>query len=244
MKDTKVKLSVIIISIVLMGIILTTTIVLFFIRNNVNNNSIATNGLNKNENVGNNEINNTKKTLSKMVYQDEMFDLTNPIPIKVNGKYGYIDTKGNIIIEPKFEYGWDFIGKYALVTIKEDDSSSNTLNCLIDRNGNIQNIANMSEVNINNVNYGAYLIGGKLYNLDLEQISPDSMKVESSYGEEGYFTYSIPEKEKEEDEYGLIKYKDEYGIINSLGEIVYSTDKRIGVQYLENMALEEDILED
>ena len=40
-------------------------------------------------------------------------------PIKQNGKYGYINNKGEITIEAKFEYAEEFIGELALISIGE-----------------------------------------------------------------------------------------------------------------------------
>ena len=38
-------------------------------------------------------------------------------PVRVNGKAGYIDRNGNIVIKPQFNRAWEFVGDLALVEI-------------------------------------------------------------------------------------------------------------------------------
>lgn len=130
------------------------------------------------------------KNLSKVMLQDEFFDTTNPIAIKINGKYGYIDSTGNLIIQPTYEYARDFIGKYALVQIQDENDASGykRITNIIDRNGNIKMSLEDMLYDDTSAKYGVYAINGKLYDLELEQISEDDIIVNGS-GKAGYYIY-------------------------------------------------------
>jgi hypothetical protein len=48
------------------------------------------------------------------------FDLAYPITegmaaVRVDGKYGYLDAAGKVVVEPKYEFTWRFAGGYAAV---------------------------------------------------------------------------------------------------------------------------------
>jgi len=130
------------------------------------------------------------KNLSKVMLQDEFFDTTNPIAIKSDGKYGYIDSTGNLIIQPADEYARDFIGKYALVQIQDENDASGykRITNIIDRNGNIKMSLEDMLYDDTSAKYGVYAINGKLYDLELEQISEDDIIVNGS-GKAGYYIY-------------------------------------------------------
>lgn len=48
-------------------------------------------------------------------------------PVKVSGKYGYIDKTGKLVINPQFDAAWGFAEGLALVGIGERDTTTFTL---------------------------------------------------------------------------------------------------------------------
>jgi hypothetical protein len=54
----------------------------------------------------------------------------NRYPVKVDGQYGYIDKKGNVVIKPRFDYIVDFSNGFALYTQKD------LTTVVVDTNGN------------------------------------------------------------------------------------------------------------
>lgn len=164
------------------------------------------------------------KNLSKILIQDEFFDTTNPIAVKINNKYGYIDSTGSMMIEPKYEYARDFIGKYALVQIQDpnDTSGYKRITNIIDRQGNVKMSLEDMNYDDSSAKYGVYAINGKLYNLELEPISEDNIVINGS-GKEGYYIYNKGNKT---------------GIINALGESVYESDEKFSFDIMENSGTE------
>jgi len=178
------KLILIILSILIIIAIIVTIVIFVMMKKPKNDNIDSQNNISQ-EPVE--EI----KELTKILIQDEFFDVTNPIAIKINNKYGYIDNTGNLIIEPSYEYARDFIGEYALVQIKDanDASGYKRITNIIDRQGNIKmSLENLSHDD-GSAKYGAYAINGKLYDLELEPISEDDVLINGS-GKEGYYLYT------------------------------------------------------
>ena len=55
------------------------------------------------------------KKSKKSNFNYAIFDQNKPIIIKKDGKYGYINTSGKVIVEPQYEDVRDFNGNYAIV---------------------------------------------------------------------------------------------------------------------------------
>lgn len=53
-------------------------------------------------------------------YNEEVFDPETPILVYKDGKYGYIDTKGEFLIEPQYDLAYPFHGDFASVRINSD----------------------------------------------------------------------------------------------------------------------------
>lgn len=81
---------------------------------NKNNNQTPNNNTNQNENKPEEKKENSL-VKDQIKICNEYFDITNPIPVKKNDKYGYIDNEGNLIIDYQYKKAYDFNGKYAQV---------------------------------------------------------------------------------------------------------------------------------
>lgn len=124
-----------------------------------------------------------------------IFDQNKPIIIKKDGKYGYINTSGKVIVEPKYEDVRNFNGNYAIVyeMVKTDDGEKKLCK-IIDKNGKVKitpqedgycSIEYISDYNI-------YIINNKLYDSNLRKLSSDDKYVE--YNKAGYLSWFSEEK--------------------------------------------------
>lgn len=235
MEDKKIKLKlshVIIIGIVIAVIIIGIVATMILTKKDVNKQGAQGN---IGQNSNNSQVDNNKiGSYTKMVYADEYFDETNPIPVKSNGKYGYIDaTNGSVIIEPKYDYAYDFAGQYAWVYNYKDPNSkslyNNTIDYLIDRQGNVKFSSEEHTISTHLQAYGAYIIDGKLYNLNLEEIGDNNCEY-GAIAESAYCTYT------RQDENGVMQ---ESGIANALGEKIYVIE---GSGYPSFSVLEDNML--
>ena len=191
---------------------------------------------------------------------DNISVLDIPIPVKKDGKYGYIDSKGSFVIEPKYKSALDFKGNYALVREKGVRYD------IIDKNGNIK----LSGFRFNDIIYDFYddvwILSNSLYSNSLNKLSSDDIKVDYSDDNMRYFswkndnnstvgiidksgkityTYKLQNGENDfhvfpskvhypiKDDYCLVNIDDmKYGIVNcDTGKMIYDyTDK-----YIENV---------
>lgn len=146
------------------------------------------------------KTNNKSTVLSE--YTNIVLDPERPIIIKQEGKYGYISSKGKMIIEPKYETATDFYGEHALVTIenKELPNYKKTYQ-IIDKTGKVKLEKDCLFEPKYYSEYKVWLIEEVLYDENLKQISLKEHKLD--YEKYGYFSYDNIEK----NEYGLIDYK-------------------------------------
>lgn len=128
-----------------------------------------------------------------------------PIKIVQNEKYGYIDYTGKKIVNPKYEYGEDFIKGYAIV------KNSSNLPLIIDKGGKVV------------VDTGVYF---SIYRAGTDIIASKITKSGLKYG-----VLNEDLKEKISFEYDSISYMDgvyaysnrnEVGLINLSGKKIYT----------------------
>ena len=155
--------------------------------------------------------------ISKMFKNDdediaylEILDQDKLIPIEENKKYGYIDTKGKVVITPQYDSAGKFYDGYAVVTVKNDETNQKVA-YIIDEKGNVKMqttpqyyIANYLVQYI--VEDKVWIIEEKLYNKDLKLISGETMLV--SY-DDGVYTY-------------YDAATNTYGIMNAKGKSIYA----------------------
>lgn len=133
----------------------------------------------------------------------KMYDMSNPIAVKKDGKYGYIDRNGKMIIDPIYDKAEDFYGNYAYVKI--ENSNGDSLYQVINRKGEVQKSSEseMEYVKEKDV----WVIDEVLYDGSLKRISNPGVEVE--HRGEGYFCWSNDKKRTA-------------GIMTSTGKITYT----------------------
>lgn len=158
------------------------------------------------------------KGTSNKSESDLLFDADGLIMIKEGEKYGYINTEGKVVIEPKYKQASEFYGDYAIVTeIVSSESGDTYVNEIIDKKGKViltpQSLLNteyMSEYNV-------WIIDNQLYNGSLKKISSDGVEV--SYESEGYFRWKNETKHTG-------------GIMNVSGKVTYTYDFKEDESYI------------
>ena len=112
------------------------------------------------------------------------YDLDAYIRIEKNEKYGFIDTDGKMIIEPKLDYATDFVNGYALA---KDKSDNKTPYHIIDKEGNVVLKAE-TDVKYND-KYKYWIVNEKYYNEKMKQVTGDDVEVDYSDYNEGYLEW-------------------------------------------------------
>lgn len=69
---------------------------------------------------------------------DKTYKTSDILPVKLNGKYGYMDCQGNVVIPIEYDYASEF-GKNGLAIVTKDGNSY-----IIDKSGNVQSQCNNS----------------------------------------------------------------------------------------------------
>lgn len=139
---------------------------------------------------------------------ESLFDTDTLICVTKDNKYGYIDTNGNFVIEPKYNYATSFYGNYAIVSLEaEFEGDYIEVYEVIDKSEKVQVTTDFSS-NIEYIEeYGIWVINSQLYDSSLKKISSDNVEVD--YKGEGYLSW-INESNKTA------------GIMDSSGKITYT----------------------
>lgn len=120
-----------------------------------------------------------KDELLKMI-----FDPENPIAYQNEGKFGYLDSTGEVLIEAKYATAEPFYGQFAVVSMQENDEQ---IYKVIDKNDKIVVSTESSNKPRFYTDYGIWLIDNKLYTKKMEKIFDDDYHIE--YIGKGYFSY-------------------------------------------------------
>lgn len=124
-------------------------------------------------------------------------------PVKKDGKWGYINTSGEFMIENMYDYAYYFYGEIAQVELGDDVS-------LIDKNGIV--IEN-SKDDIYDDYYGVFIINGNLYYKDTKKKNSDDIYV---------YPFENDDYINDTGIFGFFNEKENItGIINREGEIIY-----------------------
>ena len=137
-----------------------------------------------------------------------------PIPVKKDGKYGYIDSKGSFVIEPQYKSASDFNGNYAQVS-KKEEGKKGTQYYVIDKKGNVKLSASSVYDLDYEYDYDLWVVNHTLYDNSLNKLSADDISVQYSYGYYGYFVWNDENSKKA-------------GIIDKNGKITYSYEFKDG----------------
>jgi len=151
-----------------------------------------------------------------------LFAQDKPIPIEKDGLYGFIDTNGKMLIEPKYTSIVDgFHGDFAVVSKKNEDNDasfyfSNTYN-VIDKSGQEKAQSDYGSGIEFIDEYSVWIINSRLYDEKLNPITAEDVKVD--YVDSGYISFT--------------KAADNtFGIMNLRGDIKYVSTVPEGGMFL------------
>lgn len=143
-------------------------------------------------------------------YEGLTIDENALIIVKDDGKYGYINNNGKVIIKPQYEQASSFNGNYAVVSDGEKYK-------LIDKKGKVKFEVDYASKIKYVSDYNVWIIEDTLYNSKLKRISKKGVTV----------TY---------EKYGILKWKNAdkktTGIMNYKGKVLYSTKLEDDSSYL------------
>ena len=138
------------------------------------------------------------------------------IRIEKDEKYGYINTNGKFVIEPRYSSASEFYGKYAVVYEENNDGYEYVAH-LIDKEGNVVLTVDRYATIKYNDEYDIWVIDNKLYNGSLKQITNDNIEV--SYEGEGYLRW-------------IDNTKKQGGIMNVSGKKLYTYNFKTKETYI------------
>lgn len=161
---------------------------------------------------------NNSKELAKL---NDIFDPNKPIIIEKNGKYGYISSNGEMMIEPKYDSVGSFEKNYAIVTLDDEYQ-------IIDKSGNVINDMKIYGYPNYESEYNIWVINHNLYDSDLKPILDEEIEV--NYIKNGFLSYV----DRELNESGIINYK---------GKKIFSWEgTKISVNISNNIYNKDDLL--
>ena len=100
----------------------------------------------------------------------------NPILMENGKKFGYINSKGKVLLEAKYDYAIPFAGNYAEVAIEKDDIVEYQV---INKQGKVKMSSTENDGIFYNRVYDYWVINHQLYNQSLKKISPDNIQITS-----------------------------------------------------------------
>ena len=148
---------------------------------------------------------------------------------KQNNKYGYINIKGEVVIDFKYDTASEFKGKYAYVQSNSTNSSDKNY-YIIDERGNVKLSDEKSiYTNVKPVGNNEWIFDGKLYDSNLKQVSSNNLVVDAENNGDNFLYWK---KEK----------SNEIGVMNLNGKITYTYkgDKKYNRLQVENSTLQDD----
>lgn len=136
---------------------------------------------------------------------ESIYDPDKPILIENKGKYGYIESDGKVILEPKYISASEFMNGYAVVKIDNPDESAyiEYLYQIVDRNGNVRITTEMADEPQFYSEYGIWIIDNIMYDEKLNKIISDVLTVD--YIDDGYLEFY----NSDINESGIMTYKGE-----------------------------------
>lgn len=147
-----------------------------------------------------------------------LFNLDQPIKVRKDGKFGYIDTKGNFVVEPIYDGADAFLGDYAIVRKKEMiNGKEKSVYKVIDKKGNVQVSSEYSEDIKFIPEYNIWIVNDQLFDSSFKKLTSDNVEVK--YEDGGYLRWTNDEENTA-------------GIMNSSGKITYTYKFSEGESYL------------
>ena len=168
------------------------------------------------------------KKNSSIAFANSYFDTNNYIAVKQDGKYGFINQNGKMVIKPKYDYVQsDFTDGYAVVSVKNSEGSNSYY--VINKKGEEK----LSVSSYNGIKYnkkhGIWYIGGKIYDKNMKLVSGDRDIIEY---EDGYAIYRTSDRTRS-------------GLLNTKGKSVFETSSE-GVDdlYISKYSVDDDVNEE
>lgn len=147
---------------------------------------------------------------------NDMFNPNKLIKVKKGDKYGYINSKGKMVLDAKYDTATDFHGNYAVVRAQtEIEGMQTTAYQIIDTRGKVKKQASISIEYLEDSQM--WLIDQELYNSSMKKISPEGVRV--SEADEGYFVW-------------VNSTENTGGIMNEKGKITYTYKFQSGETYI------------
>ena len=138
-----------------------------------------------------------KNALISVLYDENIL-----IPIRKDGKYGYIDLNGKEVIAPQFSSASTFSGNYAQVGLDDDRHTR----ALIDKKGEVKLKAELSSGFDYDAENDIWYSYENVYNNKLERLADEKITLDYK---NGFISWSDTENHK-------------YGIMNTKGKITYT----------------------
>ena len=132
-----------------------------------------------------------------------------PIMVKKDGKYGYINTNGDVVIDINLAVATDFIGNYAIVGKESGENFLSRKYYVINNKGEEMLSASFASDINHEDDYDIWIVDDKLYDNNLKQLSQDNVKVD--YEDYGYLSW-------------INKEAKTAGIMDTTGKVIYTTN--------------------
>ncbi|MCL2085641.1 WG repeat-containing protein [Candidatus Saccharibacteria bacterium] len=110
-----------------------------------------------------------------------LLDSEKPLAIRQNGRWGYMDVSGRMIIEPQYTSAGEFYGNFAQVNTEATHQ-------IIDRKGDVVLDLDVGASVRVDTQYGVWFIADKMYDVDMKPIG-DDRKLGLTYRQRGVYTY-------------------------------------------------------
>jgi len=128
---------------------------------------------------------------------NQRYDQNQLIPFREGGLFGFMDTKGRVVISPRFDRAEAFRGRYAMVGAGDRDK-------IINRRGDVQIDALRETIFYEEVSR-TWLAGGTLHDHNLRRVSRNRFEVRR--GSRGLFPYAEGDRS--------------FGILDARGKVIF-----------------------
>lgn len=108
-------------------------------------------------------------------------DHEKPLAVRQNGRFGFMNIHGQMIIDPKYTWAGEFYGDF--VEVKTE-----TEHLMINRKGETALTLDIGAVVNIDTRYGVWFIGDKMYDVNLKLLNDDT-KPSLTYKQKGIYTY-------------------------------------------------------
>lgn len=138
------------------------------------------------------------------------------IVVKKNDKYGYINSKGKMVLDAKYEAATVFYDDYAVVRAEvQKDGMNKSVYQIIDKKGKVKKQTEGTIKYLEDSNM--WIIDDALYSSSMKKLSPKDTRVQEA--DEGYYIW-------------VNSKANTGGIMNEKGKITYTYNFQVGESYI------------